>query len=153
MPVDEDSRKFALTLGGWGLGIFAISMGWTLRVQGDQRLTAPAWEVALKLPVGTNFWGWALVACGLAIVTAMAIGKRARIILVIAALAIGFIFWARSVAGVITADEPHASWLGPQMWGAFALIYMAHAAAHINWTNLVDHAHQIKAKRITRTNR
>lgn len=137
MPADDDSKQYALTLGGWGLGVLACTLGWTLIVQGDHRLTAPAWHVALRLPVGTDFWGGYLIAAGVGMLLAMSIGRRARRLLLAGALFVSFALFGRATAGIITMDDPTASWLGPQLYGAFALIYMAHAAAHVDWNRIL----------------
>lgn len=133
MPDTEtrpESSQWAIHLGGYGLGVLATGIGGALLVQGDARLLAPAWKVALKLPVGTNFWAWWLIVCGAAILAAMLIG-RGRVLVVTASLAASFALWARCVAGILALDDPTASWIGPQLWGGYALMFLVHGLLHL----------------------
>lgn len=134
MPDTEtrpESSQWAIHLGGYGLGLLATSIGTALLLQGDARLLAPAWKVALKLPVGTSFWAWWLIICGAAILTAMLLGPPARTVVAVASLAASFALWARTMAGILALDDPTASWIGPQMWGGYALMFLVHGLLHL----------------------
>lgn len=123
-------RERAIHLGSYGCGILAISMGMALTFQGDARLLAPAWKVALKLPIDQRFWGIYLAVCGVVILTALARKADSRFI-VAACFAIAFAYWARCMAGLFSIFEPTGSWIGPQMWGAFSVAYLTQGIIHL----------------------
>jgi len=132
--IDPNSLRIAFHGAGYGLGIWSITMGVSTATMGVSRMATPGWQVALTMPVvEPPFWGMALACCGVAILVAIRLGARGRTAMATASFVASFIMMARCVAGFLALSDPQASWLGPQMWLAFAVAFMGYGILHLKF--------------------
>lgn len=129
MTVGVDPKDWALHLGSWGWSLFAISIGATLLLQNESRITAPAWQVSVAFG-GVAFWAWWMILGGTFMLISL-LFSRAAALMVIGGVVVSFALWARCAYGIAAADHPNASLIGPQMFGALALVYLVQAVMHL----------------------
>lgn len=129
MTVGVNSKDWALHLGSWGWSLFAISIGATLLLQDDSRITSPAWAVAVSFG-GVAFWAWWMISGGVLMLISLLI-PRAAALMIIGGVVVSFAFWARCGYGIAAAHLPNASLIGPQMFGVFAVVYLVQAVMNL----------------------
>ncbi|TRW85559.1 hypothetical protein FK535_09185 [Mycolicibacterium sp. 018/SC-01/001] len=113
----------AIRIGSYGLGAFALSIGVTLIVQEDTRMSSPGWRVALSW-IPPEAWGAYLAVCGVGILLTIPFGAWKVLGAFTGAVAVAFLL--RGMASFIALTAPNASGTAPQFYAAGALLYFAH---------------------------